>query len=49
MEFACNDNYTLTGRHVIQCEETKDWNAPIPKCFGKPQLSVDYTVPLCFT
>ena len=42
VEFACNDNYTMAGNRVIQCEEDKDWNLPIPRCFGKPQLSGDY-------
>ena len=34
VEFACKDNYTLSEKKKIYCEETKDWSSPIPKCWG---------------
>lgn len=34
VEFACNDNHTLAGSTKIKCEESKDWSAPVPRCFA---------------
>ncbi|XP_078348139.1 protein lev-9-like isoform X2 [Oculina patagonica] len=34
VEFICNDNYTLSGRSKIYCEETKDWSSPNPRCWA---------------
>ena len=36
--FACNDNYTLSESREIYCEETKDWSAPLPRCWGERDL-----------
>ena len=35
IEFDCNENYTFSGDRKIVCGETKDWSAPLPRCFGK--------------
>ncbi len=40
VEFICNDNYTLSGRSKIYCEETKDWSSPIPRCWGTLKLAI---------
>ena len=35
VEFECNDNYTFAGSSLITCGESKDWSAPLPRCFGE--------------
>ena len=40
MEFACKDNYTLSEKKKISCEETKDWSSPIPKCWETLKLQL---------
>ena len=35
IEFDCNENYTFSGDRKIVCGETKDWSAPLPRCFGE--------------
>ncbi|KAK2566872.1 CUB and sushi domain-containing protein 1 [Acropora cervicornis] len=34
IEFDCSENYTFSGDRKIVCEETKDWGAPLPRCFA---------------
>ncbi|XP_068726408.1 protein lev-9-like [Montipora capricornis] len=34
VEFECNDNYTFAGSRLITCGESKDWSAPLPRCFA---------------
>ena len=41
VKFTCKDNYTLSGKSEINCEETKDWSSPIPKCWGKSKRTFD--------
>ena len=35
VEFDCSENYTFSGDRKIVCGETKDWSAPLPRCFGE--------------
>lgn len=35
IEFDCSENYTFSGDRKIVCGETKDWSAPLPRCFGE--------------
>ncbi|XP_067016849.1 sushi, von Willebrand factor type A, EGF and pentraxin domain-containing protein 1-like isoform X1 [Acropora muricata] len=34
IEFDCSENYTFSGDRKIVCGETKDWSAPLPRCFA---------------
>ncbi|XP_044173272.1 uncharacterized protein LOC114977789 [Acropora millepora] len=34
VEFDCSENYTFSGDRKIVCGETKDWSAPLPRCFA---------------
>lgn len=41
VKFTCKDNYTLSGKSEIVCEETKDWSSPTPKCWGESKRTLD--------
>ncbi len=44
VEFICKDNYTLSGRSKIYCEETKDWSSPNPRCWGTLKVTLHYGI-----
>ena len=40
VEFKCNANYTMSGSARLYCEESKDWSASIPRCWGESTLKI---------
>lgn len=36
VQYSCNEGYTLTGKAVVECGETGEYDSPPPECKGKP-------------